>query len=204
MRPGLPLGVPQRQAWHAASHACSLAEASLPSPSPSPPLPLARVPCRPAAALEASRALERRSAELAEERGALAAALGEARERADKLEDELTHLTGQQNLNQVRGLGWALPGACVLDGSWLGLCPVQERGGAAGSRRSTARGSRQRLHPHRRPPARLLPRPLRGTAAHPVSQEDQGREQHAAGGAGAPAHRGAPHAGALQRRVVPL
>lgn len=53
-----------------------------------------------AAAVEASRALERRFAELAEERGVLAAALAEAQERCLKLETELTHLTGQQNLNQ--------------------------------------------------------------------------------------------------------
>ena len=56
--------------------------------------------CPPAAAVESSRALERRFAELAEERGVLAAALEEVQGRAARLEDELTHLTGQQNLNQ--------------------------------------------------------------------------------------------------------
>ena len=53
-----------------------------------------------AAAVESSRALERRFAELAEERGVLAAALEEVQARAASLEHELTHLTGQQNLNQ--------------------------------------------------------------------------------------------------------
>lgn len=52
------------------------------------------------AAIEASRALERRFAEVAEERSGLAAALQAVQGRADVLEEELTHLTGQQNLNQ--------------------------------------------------------------------------------------------------------
>ncbi|PRW34071.1 phragmoplast orienting kinesin 2 [Chlorella sorokiniana] len=52
------------------------------------------------AAIEASRALERRHAEVAEERQALSTAFEAEKERCTKLEDELTHLTGQQNLNQ--------------------------------------------------------------------------------------------------------
>ena len=58
------------------------------------------LPAPSAAAVESSRALERRFAELAEERGVLAAALEEVQGRAAQLEYELTHLTGQQNLNQ--------------------------------------------------------------------------------------------------------
>lgn len=50
--------------------------------------------------MESCRALERRCAELSEERASLAAALAEVQERAGRLEAELTHLTGQQNLNQ--------------------------------------------------------------------------------------------------------
>lgn len=53
-----------------------------------------------AAAVESCRALERRCAELSEERAGLATALAEVQERAARLEGELTHLTGQQNLNQ--------------------------------------------------------------------------------------------------------
>jgi hypothetical protein len=49
-----------------------------------------------AAAIEASRALERRFAEVAEERSGLAAALQAVQGRADVLEEELTHLTGEQ------------------------------------------------------------------------------------------------------------
>lgn len=58
------------------------------------------LPYHAAAAVEALRALERRAAELAEERASLAEALAEVQARAGKLESELTHLTGQQNLNQ--------------------------------------------------------------------------------------------------------
>lgn len=50
--------------------------------------------------MEASRALTRRCADAESEREGLASELAATSERAAKLEEELTHLTGQQNLNQ--------------------------------------------------------------------------------------------------------